>query len=376
MASLFDFDPEGARQQSLFAALLAAAPQLMAAGAPSTQPGSWGRGMAAFGPQFVQTQQGYLGNQQNMALRALQMKKLQEEIAQQEAWRQMWSQPQMGQSQAGLFDTQGGEMVSEPKPQSLFENIPRGAGPFLSAMGPEKGSAAALKMKFPQMDPTAPMQNFAHRNELVRKFGEGSPEVNRFDNYVRANPWLNLGGEMVLPNPSQPGSVTGVLPKSVPPEQLPALKGAQEKAKTIGGVAGKREANMADIGQVIDRARNLLTGEETGTKPTGSWIGTGVDIAGSVFGASPSGAKEADALKAVSGSLVSSMPRMEGPQSDRDTALYREMAGQVGDPTLPVERRLFALKEVERLWRKYGRGEQAGPTVTQPQADPLGLFTK
>ena len=233
MAGLFDYDSDAARSQSLFAALLASAPQLMAAGAPSTQPGSWGRGIGAAGPAFIQAQQGYLGNQQNMAFRAMQMKKMQEELTQQDMWRKMWGGAQTGQTQSGLFDTQGGEMLSEPKPQSLF-GVPPEAQPLVGAMGPEKGALAALKFGFPQMDPTAPMQNFAHRTQLIKKFGETSPEVNRFDSYVRSNPWLNLGGEMVLPNPSQPGIVAGVLPKSVPPEQQPGLKGAQAEAKGLG----------------------------------------------------------------------------------------------------------------------------------------------
>jgi len=46
---------------------------------------------------------------------------------------------------------------------------------------------------------------------------------------------------------------------------------------------------------------------------------------------------------------------MEGPQSDADTRLYREMAGRVGDETLSIQRRLDALDEVEKIYSKYGK---------------------
>lgn len=99
---------------------------------------------------------------------------------------------------------------------------------------------------------------------------------------------------------------------------------------------------------IVSMARNIL---ETG-KPTSSGVGTAFDYTASMFGFSPEGASAADQLRALGGGLTSKMPRMEGPQSDRDTMLYREMAGRVGDSTLPVERRLAALKVVEDMWSK------------------------
>jgi hypothetical protein len=40
---------------------------------------------------------------------------------------------------------------------------------------------------------------------------------------------------------------------------------------------------------------------------------------------------------------------MEGPQSDRDTVLYRQMASQIGDRTVPVENRKLALETLQTL---------------------------
>jgi hypothetical protein len=67
----------------------------------------------------------------------------------------------------------------------------------------------------------------------------------------------------------------------------------------------------------------------------------------------------------LQGALVSKMPKMSGPQSDKDVLLYREMAGQVGDSTIPVARRQAAAAEVRRLNEKYA-GMQPGDSLKRP----------
>jgi hypothetical protein len=148
----------------------------------------------------------------------------------------------------------------------------------------------------------------------------------------------------------------------------------------------KRAFNMQGIGKVIQEAEDILTGKNGDPLPTQSGIGTGVDAVAGFFGATPSGAPQADKLRAIGGALTAKMPRMEGPQSDRDVVLYREMAARVGDSMLPVERRKAALETVKELWAKYERlnpdafagGAQGGaggaPATTTPArpASPTG----
>lgn len=57
------------------------------------------------------------------------------------------------------------------------------------------------------------------------------------------------------------------------------------------------------------------------------------------------------------------MPKMSGPQSDKDVALYKQMAGVIGDPTIPTERKMAALQTVEEIQRRY-----AGVPAPKPQA--------
>jgi hypothetical protein len=125
----------------------------------------------------------------------------------------------------------------------------------------------------------------------------------------------------------------------------------------------KKSKNLENLPTLIARAKSVLKGEsvdETGavTKaplPTQSGGGSIIDAVGAFVGKTPRGAAQADRLGVIGGAMVLAMPRMEGPQSDADTKLYREMAGKVGDNTISIERRLAALEEVEKIYSKYNK---------------------
>ena len=123
----------------------------------------------------------------------------------------------------------------------------------------------------------------------------------------------------------------------------------------------KKEAQMEGLGDAIAQAKALLEGNAPGQKdlPTGSGVGSMWDALAGQVGSTPSGATEAQRMKVLGGALTSKMPRMEGPQSDKDTQLYREMAGLVGDDTVPIPRRLDALDQVSKLWLKYEKPKSA-----------------
>lgn len=150
-------------------------------------------------------------------------------------------------------------------------------------------------------------------------------------------------------------------------------QGAISGAKQAGEAKAKRALNMAGLGETSETARGLLSGTSGKPLPTGSGIGTLYDSVAGLVGASPEGAKESQTMKAIGGALTSKMPRMDGPQSDKDTKLYKEMAAVVGDSTVPVERRLAALGVVESLWGKYEVGatqpKQSGGLSPQEQAE-------
>lgn len=186
-----------------------------------------------------------------------------------------------------------------------------------------------------------------------------------------------------------PGAIPpmAAIPPGVPPKlandmrlkQFEAELSAQGAArKAAVGATAKRDANLMGIGDVIDQARAALA-PESGPRPTHSGLGAAVDYGASLVGLTPPGAAQADKLKAISGALVAKMPRMEGPQSDFDVQNYKEMAGRVGDQTLPIARRLAALDAVEALWRKYDKTSPAGgvvvPTGTEIPSGAAGGLT-
>jgi hypothetical protein len=136
-----------------------------------------------------------------------------------------------------------------------------------------------------------------------------------------------------------------------------AESAAKEKAvKTAEADVVRDTTNRADskrYGQMsasIDRAMELLQ-----AGPTESGFGRAVDATAGFFGGSPKGAALAAQLKTLGGWLTANVPRMEGPQSDRDVINYGVMAGAVGDDSLPVAQRMAAAQEVKRLQQKYAQ---------------------
>lgn len=113
---------------------------------------------------------------------------------------------------------------------------------------------------------------------------------------------------------------------------------------------GVKDANEALT--LIDQAKKLIP------NATGSYLGSAMDTAARAFGKSTSGDIATGQLQALEGALVAKMPKMSGPQSDKDVVLYRQMAGVIGDPTIPTERKLAALATVEEIQRRYA-GQQA-----------------
>jgi len=113
---------------------------------------------------------------------------------------------------------------------------------------------------------------------------------------------------------------------------------------------------------LINQAEKLLD------KATASLTGTGVDVLAGAVGVSTEGAKAAAQLKAIQGALVAKMPKMSGPQSDKDVLLYREMAGQIGDSTLPVGTRKAALETIRQIQERYAKVPEGSskPVETTP----------
>lgn len=127
---------------------------------------------------------------------------------------------------------------------------------------------------------------------------------------------------------------------------------ATDLAAPAKGSVAERQKSAALALDIISKAESILNKES----PTHSGIGAGIDWLSSKVGYSTEGSKGAAKLKAFEGALMMAMPRMEGPQSDKDTALYRQMAAQIGDQSLPIDTRLAALEAIKQIHQKASGG--------------------
>ena len=120
--------------------------------------------------------------------------------------------------------------------------------------------------------------------------------------------------------------------------------------------------DSSDVISIATQADQLLN------NATGSVLGAGLDTVARAFGASTRGGDAAAQLKVLQGMLVSKMPKMSGPQSDKDVQLYREMAGQIGDATLPISTRRAALDQIYALNAKYATPDALAAAKDSPLA--------
>jgi hypothetical protein len=151
------------------------------------------------------------------------------------------------------------------------------------------------------------------------------------------------------PMPQAPAMQAPVMPAGT--EQNIPAKLQRDILKSRLESESKKTTSMEGLGDALKQAEEILTSKKI--TPTQSGLGTAMDSAAAFFGNAPAGAAQADQLRAIAGIVTAKMPRMEGPQSDRDVALYREMAGDIGNSNLPVSRRVAALQTVRALNEKY-----------------------
>ena len=151
---------------------------------------------------------------------------------------------------------------------------------------------------------------------------------------------------------------------------MPGFKGAQAEAtaRATSGVASETETGKkvkqtdALLGQ-LDAAKQILKRGQA----TGSGFGAKVvDPIKGFVGKSDTSTEDNRQLGLISGWMVSNVPRMEGPQSNFDVQNYREMAGLIGDSSVPIADRLKMLDQLERLQNKYKSIQTGQPE--KPQA--------
>jgi hypothetical protein len=205
---------------------------------------------------------------------------------------------------------------------------------YYEGSGEQKGTSKIRDIGFYNNMPT----NTPEEIEAKRLMGQS----------IARDIWKDTGGQVQLLNKNPTGVPTSVDVTLSPTEDLNYISDA-ESVETNAELEAEKNFTMRNAEAIIQRAREVLTGEATGTQPTGSGVGQAADSVGRFFGKSIEGSSEATTMKSLGGWLTGKVPRFEGPQSDPDRIYYEQMAAKVGDAGYPVEERLAALAEVEGI---------------------------
>jgi hypothetical protein len=153
------------------------------------------------------------------------------------------------------------------------------------------------------------------------------------------------------------------------PNQVPVYQTVEQIANAATGgtpLLAKPDVkteNASDILRLTDEANKYLGTASSGRLQN---ILTGaLEIPGISTQASQSDAQ----LKAIAGQLVSKMPRMEGPQSDKDVEMYRQAAGDIANANVPADTRKAAIKTIRDLNQKYANPNQntQAPMMPTPE---------
>lgn len=322
---------DGEKKAAQRQAMMAMASQLMAAGGSSPTRTSFGQ---ALGPALMAGQQAYGQAGQDMLQAMLLKTKLQK----------------ANQGPKQPADVQSFEYAKANGYKGTFEDWKR--------------VAAA------QAQPTSDVQNWEYFQKL-------SPEQQK--------QWMSLQRQPTAP---QLAIINGVptLVDRIQGTQTPltnlqseigattAKAGAEAEAKALGTAKGEAQGGLAKKGinamnvlETIDLADPLID------VATGSATGAAADKVAAFFGKSTTGDQAIAQLKIVQANLMTNMPRMEGPQSDRDVQLYREAAGEIGDANVPRARKKAAISMIRALQQKYTDGMPVPASANRP---PLSSFQK
>lgn len=137
--------------------------------------------------------------------------------------------------------------------------------------------------------------------------------------------------------------------------------GGTVQSGPLAEAAVKNQKNMGKLGELIQQARQVLP------DATASGMGAQRDSMARYFGQSTPNSQAAAKLSAIGGNMLMMMPRMEGPQSDKDVENYKLMVGKVGDPTIPTAERAAAMDALEEIISR-NTGQAAPQQAKQPAA--------
>lgn len=343
------------------------------------------------------------GNPMSMMIPMLQMQQM--GMVGQERARKLAEERAQAASYYGAQDKRAGGPgtwvnpdTGQPQYEGMISQAPAALRPLLGSMDADKGTGTLATIMAQQMKPKelpSDVQSYEFAKtdagggykgtfeDWRKAAGVGNTPSNlqewaafkdmsaedqeKYLTMKRAQPWVNIGGAQVQPSAVNPaGPPRASMDVTLKPEEDPNLKYKQAFETAMGKVdaelKGESQKKALNALRTLDNLEGI---EALIDKSTGSMSGAAMDAMASMFGHATEGAIAGGKLKVMQAGLMLNMPRMEGPQSDRDVQLYREAAGQIGDPTVPNAIKKGAVETIRELQKKYQVSSMA-PKVTPP----------
>ena len=131
----------------------------------------------------------------------------------------------------------------------------------------------------------------------------------------------------------------------------PGVIGAAKPTPFAEKSAAQQKQMGKDLNLAITEIENAIKPGGLLEQSTASGAGKLRDTGAAFFGKATTGAIAAASLKPIADLGLKMVPRFEGPQSDKDTASYKEAAGQLANESLPTETRKSAAQNMVRLMK-------------------------
>jgi len=132
-------------------------------------------------------------------------------------------------------------------------------------------------------------------------------------------------------------------------EVVGKVNAAGKPSATFEKAANVKAELQKNLGTTITELKDAIKPGGLLEESTASGAGKVLDAAGNFVGYATKGSIAAASLAPIADMALKMVPRFEGPQSDKDTASYKEAAGQLANSALPVATRKAAAKTIIRI---------------------------
>jgi len=132
-------------------------------------------------------------------------------------------------------------------------------------------------------------------------------------------------------------------------EVVGKVNAAGKPSATFEKAANVKSELQKNLGTTITELKDAIKPGGLLEESTASGAGKVLDAAGNFVGYATKGSIAAASLAPIADMALKMVPRFEGPQSDKDTASYKQAAGELANSALPVATRKAAAKTIIRI---------------------------